>query len=478
MSSPQVSALGGSYNDADIACSRIQLRRSITLVVMTLLVPGSAQLAQGNRSVGRIAVRIWLTLIGVVAVIGLIALTSRGTFLALATSPFLLKTGQLVLYVLALGWALLLLDAIRLGQPLRQRVGHRVASTALGALVTVMVAGSLTVAANAVGVVNDFSGEVFTATTVSKPHDGRYNVLLLGTDSGKDRVGMRPDSINVASVDAETGRAVLIGLPRNLEDVPFPAGSVMAEQFPDGFNCDGCYLNAVNTWAEDHKELFGDSEEPGIDATIDAVSEITGLQINYYAMVNMKGFARLIDSAGGVRINVRERTAIGGIGSPIRGWIEQGEQQLTGDQALWYARSRVMNDDWSRMGRQKCVMQAMVQQLSPEKVVLNMREIADSSSAMLHTSVPRQDMSRFMELALKTKNQPISSVSLVPPVIYTGNPDYPKVRRLVAEAVAEAEAGDGPRAALATAELGPVDLNPKLKDPRKANQSKDLANVC
>ena len=51
---------------------------------------------------------------------------------------------------------------------------------------------------------------------------GRYNILLMGGDAGKDRTGLRPDSMTVASVDAETGRTVLISLPRNLEDVPFP----------------------------------------------------------------------------------------------------------------------------------------------------------------------------------------------------------------------------------------------------------------
>ena len=60
----------------------------------------------------------------------------------------------------------------------------------------------------------------------------------------------------MASIDAETGRTVLIGLPRNLENFRFAEGSVMDEQFPDGFDCDGCYLNGVSTWAEDHTELY------------------------------------------------------------------------------------------------------------------------------------------------------------------------------------------------------------------------------
>ncbi len=65
-------------------------------------------------------------------------------------------------------------------------------------------------------------------------------MLLLGGDSGPDRSGLRPDSLTVASIDKDTGRTVLVGLPRNLQDVPFPKGSVMRKEFPDGFDCEGC----------------------------------------------------------------------------------------------------------------------------------------------------------------------------------------------------------------------------------------------
>ena len=78
-------------------------------------------------------------------------------------------------------------------------------------------------------------------------------MLLLGGDSGADRWGLRPDSLTVASIDADTGKTVLFGLPRNMLNFPFAKGSVMAEQFPHGYDCDGCELNSLATWAGDHK---------------------------------------------------------------------------------------------------------------------------------------------------------------------------------------------------------------------------------
>ena len=133
-------------------------------------------------------------------------------------------------------------------------------------------------------------------------------MLLLGGDSGAGRFGLRPDSMTVASIDSDTGQTVLFGLPRNMTNFPFAEGSVMAEQLPDGYDCEDCYLNGVSTWAEDNTELFPDEENAGVEATKMAVEGITGLKINYSAMVNLQGFKDLVDAVGGVTLHVRARS--------------------------------------------------------------------------------------------------------------------------------------------------------------------------
>jgi len=477
------SVMGGSYDRAADTSARIQFRRGLTLTAMTLVLPGSAQIVSGNRKVGRIAIRVWLALVLAALVVLVIALTSRRGLFSLVTNPRLLTLLTWGLVVLAVVWVALLIDAWRLGQPLTMARGHRLWMTGLNSVLCFATAGTLLYAAHTVHAGGEALDTVFASNTVSDAHHGRYNVLLLGGDSGPDRSGVRPDSLTVASIDADTGRTVLVGLPRNLQEVPFKPGSVMDKQFPDGFDCDGCYLNAVNTWANDHADLFAKEypgmEHPGLEVTKDTVEEITGLKINYYVMVNMKGFSKLINAVGGVNVNVQERTAIGGIGSPIRGYIEAGEQKLTGDQALWYSRSRVENDDFSRMGRQKCVMSAMLHQLSPKSVLTNAQAIAESSAEMLSTDIPRQDLATFMDLAIKAKGQKISSVSLVPPVIYTGNPDYKKVRSMVGTAIdkAEGKKKSAAKVGILKAKLTVPDVS-KGKDPKAANQSDDVAASC
>lgn len=483
MSDLRSSVMGGSYAHPADASARIQFRRALTLTAMTLVMPGSAQLVMGNKRVGRVCLRIWLGLIAAAVVLLLISMTSRTGLFSLMTNSTLLNLGRWLLIAGAAAWVALLVDAWRLGRPLDLPRKHRIWVTGLNAALCFVTASAMIFAAHMVSTSQSFIGTVFASSTSSPPDQGRYNVLLLGGDSGPDRSGVRPDSLTVASVDAKTGRTVLVGLPRNLEDVPFPAGSVMGKEFPKGFDCEGCYLNSVNTWANDRADQFGE-KDPGLHATMGAVEQITGLKLNYYAMVNMKGFAKLVDAVGGVRMNVRERTAIGGIGSPIRGYIEPGKKKLTGDQALWYSRSRVLNNDFSRMGRQKCVMNAMLQQMSPQKVLLNVGKIAQSGKELLSTDIPQKDLDVFMDLALKAKSQKMSTVSLVPPVIFTGNPDYAKVRRLINSAIDKAE-GKKPEkkahlltASLAVPKPAQAAAPEKAKDPVKANQTADLGSSC
>src|SRR5690606_1850402 len=160
---------------------------------------------------------------------------------------------------------------------------------------------------------------------------------------------------------------------------------VMDEQFLDGFNCDDCMLNGVSTWAMDHTDLFGDDETPGMSATVQAVEGITGQEIGYWALVNLKGFRKLADAFGGVELNERDRVPVGLPHDPYFTYIEPGVRKLDGHDTLWFARARHGSDDYSRMARQKCVMSAMLTQLSPQRAVLNFQKIMGAGADMLST---------------------------------------------------------------------------------------------
>lgn len=473
---PPVASPGCSTSDR---AARVRFRRAMSLMLMTLVLPGSAQVVAGNRRVGLTAVYVWVvgwTLFLVTMVVGLLW---HELFLWLALDTFALFWLRLGLMLLATCWALLFFDAWRLGQPLSLSMGHRRAAVGFNGVLALTVAGSLLFSAHLVGVQRQLVLTMFGGDTVTGAHDGRYNVLLLGGDSGAGRWGLRPDSMTVASIDADTGRTVLISLPRNMKNFPFPKGSVMHQQFPQGFDAD--YLNGVYTWALDNKQLFPHSKTPGVDATIEAIQGITGLKINYWAMVNLEGFKDLVDAVGGVTLDVRQPIPVGGLGEDVTGYIQPGVRKLDGHDTLWFARSRDSSDDYSRMARQKCVMSAMLQQISPQTVLTNFQKIAQASSAMISTDIPASEVDRFAQLALKARGQKVSTLSLVPPLVpNTADPNIPDIQKSVAQAIDRAEGTAPPPAKAkkhknATVTGGSIG---SLSSGYAANDSDDLDAAC
>ncbi len=211
-----------------------------------------------------------------------------------------------------------------------------------------------------------------------------------------------------------------------------------------------------------------------------AIEGITGLEMNYWAMVNLQGFKDLVDAVGGVTLNVRQPIPVGLPHEDYFRHIPPGTRKLNGVDTLWFARAREGSDDYSRMARQKCVMNAMLQQVSPQSALRNFQSIAKASSEMLSTNLPRREVGRFVDLALKAKGQKVSSLSLVPPLINTGDPDIDLVREKVAAAIDRAE-GEAPPPS------GKRKRNPSsvtggsvgsLAQGYAANQAEDVGSAC
>ena len=136
-----------------------------------------------------------------------------------------------------------------------------------------------------------------------------HTVLLMGSDEGADRVGLRTDTMILALVDQASGRAALVSIPRNLTHLQFPAGSLLADRYPNGYKDDeGGFINALYNTVDNDEALtaaYGKgSNEAGVQALMEGLSFSLGITIDDYALINSCGFVRVVDAIGGITIDI------------------------------------------------------------------------------------------------------------------------------------------------------------------------------
>ncbi|MEH1514532.1 LCP family protein [Cutibacterium avidum] len=295
----------------------------------------------------------------------------------------------------------------------------------------------------------DYNQDV-KAIWASKP---RVNVLLVGADDTKARNysadnSMNTDTIMVASINTSNGDTSIFQIPRNTAKMPFPADSPLHQDFPDGFvgkdgdgsNPDYMANEIWSTVSTHHVDRMGETDYPGADALKLATGEALGLKIDYFVMLDIDGLQKLIDALGGVTVNVNERLPIAGNteGKKPDGYLKVGpDQHLDGYHAMWYARSRSESTDYDRMGRQSCLMKAVLDQASPQTVLTRFESIADASGQMVVSDIPQGMLPAFVDLAINMRDANINRVVFTNGKhgFVSANPDYDLVRKQVDAAI-------------------------------------------
>jgi polyisoprenyl-teichoic acid--peptidoglycan teichoic acid transferase len=439
----------------DTTSRDVMTRRAWWLVLMNVLIPGSAQILAGNRRLGRFGLGCTLALWVAVVLGVVVALLWRPMLFTLATNWFVLLAAQVLLIGYAVLWAVLTCDTLRLVRLVRVRTLARLGVAALAVVLMVVTSGSALYAARLANVTRDTLGSIFGVSGPSvAPTDGYYNILLLGADPDKGRDSMRPDSISVVSINAETGATIITGLPRDTKSVPFSDGP-MKDLFPKGFkgkNCGTahCALNEIFTEVgvlRDGSKLYPDAKKngstPAIEAMKDAAEGYLGITIPYYVFIDMHGFAALVDALGGVDVTVTERLPKGAIHqnsdgslSGVKGWIEKGEQHMDGNTAMWYTRSRYTTSDWDRMKRQRQLQEAILKQFTPANVLTRFQDVAAAGTHVVETDIPQSMLPYFAELAVKAKEHKVQTIELTPEGgVEPAHPDFAYVRQLVQTAL-------------------------------------------
>ena len=389
--------------------------RAMGATLAATVVPGSGLLMINRKRAGGLVLGVFLLAVVALVIIGFTA--RRAALVQNLLSSRVLLVVMVGLVLAALAWITQIVRTYALARPRMLDPGRRVVGVVLVAALCLLVASPFGYAAQLVNSQRSLLDNLFgggggtsVAEAIAKP---RLNVLLVGSDAGPDRTGARTDTMMLASIDTTTARTTLFALPRNIGYAQFPPGTPMAEKFPKGFHdaaspLSGDYLlNAVYAWGLDHPAdaPTTPTANPGLNLLHETVAYMLGVDIDYYVEVNMAGLTSIIDAVGGVTVDVGPTPLpIGGVlpdGRHVRpsGYVPAGVQHLDGDQALWFARSRRDSDDYSRMGRQRCLLQSMLQQKSPADVITRFQDIAAATSNSVATNIPQEVLGALVALA-------------------------------------------------------------------------------
>ena len=207
---------------------------------------------------------------------------------------------------------------------------------------------------------------------------GRINILLLGVGGKNHDGGLLTDTIILASLDLREKKAALLSIPRDLS-IPVEGKGWRK-------------INNVNAFAEAQAKGSG-----GVAAS-QAIGDILNIPIDYYVRVDFEGFINIIDEIGGIKVYVEN--TLDDKRYPVMGkedaepyedrfehlYIEKGWQEMDGELALKYARSRhaagVEGSDFARSRRQQKVLEAIKDKMLSKYVLFKPRMIANIINEM------------------------------------------------------------------------------------------------
>ncbi len=218
-----------------------------------------------------------------------------------------------------------------------------------------------------------------------KPWDGtsRLTILVVGMDRrpGETGLGYRTDTIMLLSMNPQTNSVGLLSIPRDLYvDVPNFYG-----------------MHRIN-----EPMVLGELRETGYGPRLlmETVQYNLGIRVNNYLVIDFQAFISLIDSIGGIEVDLDYTINDPSYPSMNYGYepfyLPAGHHLLDGNTALKFARTRHGDNDFRRAERQQQVIYAIRDKVSDPQVMLQllpqMPTIWDSMRANVYTGLPLDQM--------------------------------------------------------------------------------------
>ena len=216
------------------------------------------------------------------------------------------------------------------------------------------------------------------------PEVSRINVLVIGVDAGIGRNTYLTDTMIVMSVDPVGNTVSMVSIPRDMVDVPLPDGRKYRGK-----------INSLASYARHHPRQFPGYDGTGSDVLMDALGALLKIELDYYATVNLGGFVNVIDTLGGIDVNVERAfcdPTYTEYGYNNGFSITKGRHHLNGNQALAYARVRhpAGESDFTRAARQQEVLSGVRDKIVGGKFLNDPLGLVRALGKTVSTNVPAQ----------------------------------------------------------------------------------------
>ena len=243
--------------------------------------------------------------------------------------------------------------------------------------------------------------------------DSELHLMIMGVDRREDDVG-RSDTLMVATVRPDTKTASLFSIPRDTR-VPIKG---------NGYD----KVNAAYAYG-------------GHELTESTVEELLGVSMDYYVLVDLHAFERIIDAIGGVDIDVEKRMYYEDPWDDDGGLVIDlypGEQHMDGRKAIQYVRYRDGEGDIGRIGRQQKFIKAVLARVISPQILPRLPQVVDEVANAVQTDLSVRDMLKFANMAEEVHANGIEAEMLPGKPAYLSDisywlPDIMGVRKIMAE---------------------------------------------
>ncbi|AMV12299.1 transcriptional regulator [Geobacillus thermoleovorans] len=215
-----------------------------------------------------------------------------------------------------------------------------------------------------------------------------FTVLLVGVENQYHDEEGRSDVVMLLTVNPKTNKVYLLSIPRDTR---------------------------VYIPSEGRKDKITHSySHGGIQSTIAAVNELIDVPIDYYVTTDFDGFQKIVDSLGGVTVDVPFTFKAQLTGSLKWHTFHKGKQELNGNEALAYVRMRKSDPrgDFGRNERQKQVIRAIIDKSTSITSLPKLDDVIADLGDHVRTNIPPSDLLSFIYVYQKMKNADVENLHL------------------------------------------------------------------